>query len=46
MHLTTVYVHVITGTLVLIKLHKKGDLMETKVNCMKDIKVCADENKL
>ena len=37
--------HVTTGTLVLIRLHNKVDLPETKVNCMKDRKVHADKNK-
>ena len=36
---------VTTGTLVLIRLHKKADLPEMKVNCTKDRKVCVDENK-
>ena len=30
-----------TGTLALIRLHKKADLLETKVKCMKDRKICA-----
>ena len=40
------YVHITTGTLVLTRLHNKADLLETKVNCAKDRKVHADENKL
>ena len=40
------YVHITTGTLALIRLHKKADLLEMKVNCMKDRKVCGDKNKL
>ena len=35
--------HTTTGTLVLIKLYKKVDLLETKVNCTNDSKVCADD---
>ena len=35
-----------TGTLVLIKLHKKVDLLKTKVKYTKDRKVGAEENKL
>ena len=36
-------VRITTGTLVLIRLHKKPDLMETKVDCMKDRKVYVDK---
>ena len=32
-----------TGTVVLVRLHKKTDLLEMKVNGMKDRKVCADK---
>ena len=39
-------VHITIGTLVLIRMHKKADLLEIKVNCMKDRKICVDENKL
>ena len=41
--------YVTTGILVLIRLHKKADLQEMKVNNMNDTpcrKVCADENKV
>ena len=40
--------HNYSGTLIIIRLyiHKKVDLLETKVNVMKDREVCADENKL
>ena len=34
-----------TGTVVLITLHKKADLLETNVNDIKDIKVCVNKNK-
>ena len=36
--------HNYTGTLVLIRLNKKADLPETKVNCTKHRKVRKDEN--
>ena len=38
-------VHVTTGILVPIRLHKKADLLETKLDSMKDRNVCADEIK-
>ena len=41
--------YVTTGILVLIRLHKKEDLQEMKVNDMNDApcrKICADENRL
>ena len=39
--------HVTTGTVVLIRLHKKVGLRTgDEVNCTKDRKICADENKL
>ena len=34
------------GTLVLIRLFKKAELLETNVNCTKDKIVHADENRL
>ena len=37
---------VITDTLVLIRLHKKADLLEAKVHGIKGRKVCADKNIL
>ena len=33
-----------TDTLVMIRLHKKANSLETKINSMKDRKVCADKN--
>ena len=36
-------VYVTTGTMILIELYKKADLLEIKVNGMKDRKVHADE---
>ena len=44
--LNSLCVYITTGILVLIRLHKKADLLETKVNCTKDRKVCADKNML
>ena len=38
--------HNYSVTSIIIRLHKKVDLLETKVNVMKDREVCADENKL
>ena len=50
MHLTFKYalnsVHVTTGTVILMRLHKKPDLLEPKVNCTEDRKVLEDEDKL
>ena len=51
MHLTlesylTLCTHISPGTLVLIRLHKKEGLLDIKLNCIKDRKVCVDENKL
>ena len=39
----TLHVYITTGTLVLIKLHKKADLLEIKINSTKDIKVHMDK---
>ena len=33
-----------TGTVVLIRLHKKTDLLDMKVNYRKDRKACVDKN--
>ena len=38
------YMHVNSETLILIRLHKKADLMSIYVNCTNDRKVYADEN--
>ena len=38
-------IDVTTATLVLIRLHKKAELLEMTVNCTKDRKVHADQNK-
>ena len=37
---------VTTGTVVKIRLHNEADLLETKVNGIRDRTVCADENIL
>ena len=39
-------VRVTTGTLVLIRLHMRVDLLEMKIRGMKDREVHADKNKL
>ena len=36
------YVYMTTGTVVLIRLHKKADLIDMKVNCRKDGKAHVD----
>ena len=46
MHLTLSVCALTTGTVVLIRLHKKADLLEMKVNGTKNGKVHADKNKL